>query len=262
MSLRPGISRKRPPSENGHVERLKRSKLATVAPSVTAQPSEYRSLQRRPSQRILDDCPERDEDLPPVSLIYDGFGSFKDIFHGQVDVPGLSDIDLTQLQDRVDALADKMCRFYPLEDDRRDAAIPHLNSIFAARTGVTIPELLPAAIGSARTDGHNVERHGAPGIVIEIRNWPANNNGIPQVKISGYVARSHARFVPAELLERWRVPTLGLTIVGEHEAYVMFSFCTDGQHNIRLRSSILWHYLTGPPVSKCRFDSYPIVHCS
>ena len=69
-----------------------------------------------------------------------------------MDVPGLSDICLTELQDWVDAFADSMCQFYAHEHDRRDAGTPHVNSIFAARTGVTtIPELWPGAIGSAVT---------------------------------------------------------------------------------------------------------------
>jgi len=83
-----------------------------------------------------------------------------------------------------------MCHFYTHENDRRDAGTPHLNSIFAARTGVaTIPE-----IGSAVTDGHDI---GAPGVVTEYKNRLANNGCIPQVEIAGYVARSHARFVLA-----------------------------------------------------------------
>jgi len=201
---------------------------------VLAQPSEYRSIQNRSSQRILDDRPGRDEDLPPISLIYDGFGYFLDIFHGHLDVPGLSDICLTELQDRVDAFADSMCCFYTHEDDCRDAGTPHVNSIFAARTGVTmIPELWPGAIGSAVTDGHNIGPHRAPSVVAEYKNWPANNGCIPQVEIAGYVARSHARFVSAELVRRWRIPTLGLTIVGEHETYVMFFICSHERHYIR-----------------------------
>jgi len=104
---------KRSNPEDRHVEHLKRSKLATLAPSVIAQPSEYRSIQNRSSQRILDDRPERDEDLPPVSLIYDGFGHFLDVFHGHLDVPGLSDVSLTELQDRVDAFAEHVSFLHP-----------------------------------------------------------------------------------------------------------------------------------------------------
>ncbi len=152
-----GISLKRLPSEAGNLERLKQSKLANTAPSLIAQPSEYCSLQGRLSERIFDDCPERDDDLPPISLIYDGFGSFLDIFLGRLDVPGLSDIDFRELQVHIDTFADSMCRFYTTEDDRRDAGIRHLNSIFATWTGdTTIPHLQPAAIGSARADRNNI----------------------------------------------------------------------------------------------------------
>ena len=138
-------------------ERLKRTKLATTSPSAVAQPSKYENNQNTPSEKILDDRPEQDADIPPVPLLYDGFGEFQDIVDGVTDVPGLSEVDMTELLKAVDDFAQKMCRFYENEDQRRDAALPTLNRIFSARSGAPIPALHASAVGSVRTDGHNVE---------------------------------------------------------------------------------------------------------
>jgi len=47
----------------------KRTKLATTAPSETGEPQAYRRLQRDPLERILDDRPIPDADMPPISLL-------------------------------------------------------------------------------------------------------------------------------------------------------------------------------------------------
>jgi len=68
-----------------------KSKLATDPPSVLALPNNYRSLQLKSAERILDDHPESDL-IPPVSesLLYEGFGQFLDVFCGRQDVHPMS----------------------------------------------------------------------------------------------------------------------------------------------------------------------------
>ena len=206
-----------PPPTEKIFERLKRTKLATTSPSTAAQPSRYESNQQTPSEKILDDRPERDPDIPPIPLLYEGFGEFLDIVDGAADVSGLSEVNMIELAKAVDDLALKMSRFFENDDRRRDAALPILNRIFAARVGATIPSLHASVIGSVRTDGHNVGKHGGAGIVIEFKNCAANNNAIAEVEMAGYVAHLHSKGmeVHKELFERWRVPCLGMTVVGE-----------------------------------------------
>jgi hypothetical protein len=198
-------------------ERLKRTKLVTTSPSTSAQPFKYQNNQNLPSVRILDDCPEQDADIPPVPLLYDGFGEFQDIIDGVTDVQGLSEVDMAELLKAVDDFAQKMCRFYENKDQRRDVALPILNRIFSARSGTSNPALHASAIGSVRTDGHNVGKHGGCGMITEFKNCVANNNTIAEVKLAGYVAHLHSKGmeVHRELFERWRVPCLGLTVIGE-----------------------------------------------
>jgi len=84
------------------------------------QPHTYEKLQREPSQRILDDRPTPDDDMPPISLLYDGFGSFLDITNGRNNVPGMADVNVPELQAAVDELANAMIEYYENENARRE----------------------------------------------------------------------------------------------------------------------------------------------
>ncbi|KAF8804084.1 hypothetical protein BYT27DRAFT_7108055, partial [Phlegmacium glaucopus] len=212
-----GISGKRTRSVTETAfDHMKRSKLTTTTPSTMAQPSIYENNQRTPSEKILDDRPKQDADIAPIPLLYDGFGEFLDIFDGGTDVPGLSEVNALELQKAVDDFAQKMCLFYDNEDEQRTATLPALDRIFSARTGTTIPSLHAAAIGSVRSDGHNVAKHGGGALVAEFKNQSAGNKAIAEVELTGYVARLHATGMKEhqDLFERWKVPSLGLTVVG------------------------------------------------
>ena len=80
--------------ELDHFEQAKRAKLTALAPSDASKPSYYQKIQGNASQKILDDRPLADVDVPPAPLLYSGFGHFVDIYNGCDDVPYLSDIDL------------------------------------------------------------------------------------------------------------------------------------------------------------------------
>jgi hypothetical protein len=206
-------------SEPDIFDRLKRTKLATIAPSTISKTAEYQSLQGDHSEKILDDRPVPD-DIPPISLLYEGFGHFFDIIDGRDNVLGIADVDSRELRRAVDELADKMTGFFGTEHERRDTANRCLNRIFSARKGVLIAALAASSMGSATSDGHNIVGHGAGSIVVEFKNWLAGISSLPSVELVGYIARLTAQAMGAdnarrELFLRWRVPCLGLTIVGE-----------------------------------------------
>lgn len=54
-------------------------------------------------------------------------------------------------------------------------------------------------------------------MVAKFKNISANKNPITEVEVAGYVARLHMleMNIRRELFERWRIPCLGLTVVGE-----------------------------------------------
>jgi len=212
---------KRPAPEpaEGFFNRLKRTKTVKNAPSDTGKSAIYESLQQQTSEKILDDRPHPDLDIPPIPLLYHGFGHFLDIMDARDDVPGLADVDVPELRNAVDDLAREMTGYFSKEDDRRDAALPCLNRIFLARRGINIPPLSAAAIGSVITDGHNTATHGAGTMAVEFKNWSTGVSSLPQIEVVCYVARLMAMKMDHEVLrqlyERWRVPCVGLTIVGE-----------------------------------------------
>ncbi|KAH8993239.1 hypothetical protein EDB86DRAFT_1366973 [Lactarius hatsudake] len=81
---------------------LKRAKLANGPPSFLAESQNYNRLQRNSRERLLDDRPEPDRDVPPVPLLYPGFGHFLDIVDGCDNVPGLADVKVAELRKAVD----------------------------------------------------------------------------------------------------------------------------------------------------------------
>jgi len=196
------------------LRRVKRTKIVTIAPSSVAKPDVFDNLE--PTEKILDDRPEPDPNIPPFALLYEGFGHFLDIMDG-CDVPELADIDVMKLHNEVDELATKMNRYYNYEYERRDAALPCLTRIFSARQGIKIPPLSAAGIGSVTSDGHNTGPHRAATAVVEIKNRITLINAIPHIELACYVARLNAIGMDEhpELFQQWRVPCLGLTIVGE-----------------------------------------------
>lgn len=203
--------------EEDHLHRIKRTKIVTIAPSSSGKPDVYESLQQEPAEKIFDDRPEPDFKIPSVALLYEGFGHFLDIMDGRNNVPGLADIDIMKLHKEVDGFASKMNKYYTDENARRDAALPCLTSIFLARRGINIPPLSAAAIGAARSNGHNTAPHCAATMVAELKNKIVGISSIPQVELACYVARLNAVGMEdhLQLFQRWRVPCLGLTIIGK-----------------------------------------------
>ena len=60
-------------------------------------------------------------------------------------------------------------------------------------------------------------------MVVEFRNKIAGINAIPQVELACYVARLNSTKVDEQLYLGWRIPCLGLTIVGELDIDILIS---------------------------------------
>ncbi|KAH9000546.1 hypothetical protein EDB86DRAFT_518108 [Lactarius hatsudake] len=151
---------------------------------------------------------------------------------GHDDVPVLADIQVAKLRMEVDALATEMARFFEKESQRRDKGLKHLKDIFASRWGTQIPQISASAIGSVASDGHNVASDGTSSIVVEFKNSNTEISAVPQVKVAGFVAHLNAALKKEAYLQ-WRVPCLGLTIVG---CDITFYAVLAVDHQIRLVS--------------------------
>lgn len=176
--------------------------------------AEYKSCQNYPEARILDDRPTRDQ-IPPPSLLYKGFGLFMDSYRRRVNDWLLSQHQ-RELEAAVDNFADEMTRIHKNDGERRESGLLALNGILSIH-GLNM--LAAASIDSSRiqTDGHNVGSHGAVSFIIEFKNEAVDISSIPEVELASYVAHSHGCVIQRnkELYMRWRVPCLGLTIVGK-----------------------------------------------
>jgi RIO1 family len=174
----------------------------------------YRSLQRIPTQKILDDRP-RPDSVPPVSLLYDGFGYFMDIFSRRGEICDL-DTKRQDLETAVDSFAEKMTYVYNNEANRREEGLWALNNILSLRSGGG-NKLMAASIDTCRTDGHYDGPHEATACIVEFKNELVDIGSMPIIELTSYVAHSHKQAMERfrEVFSGWRVPCLGLTIVGK-----------------------------------------------
>ena len=193
--------------------RVKRPKVVQIAPSSLAKPGTYEPMQGDPTE---DDRPREDDNIPPVSLLYEGFGQFLDIFAGDSNVESCNDVKASELEFAVDEFAESMCGFFDTEDDKKVTGLKRLNKIFAARKDGFRPKLAAAHIGAVTTDGQYTGDHGVVTMLCEFKNRSTGNRAIPEVELVGWFARSFARGVDnhPRKLSGWRVPALGVTIVG------------------------------------------------
>ena len=194
-----------------------RSKLVHETPSTVAQSSVYKSMQENPDEKLLDDRPAPDAGIPPISLLYSGFGHFIDVCSGRRTAPGHDQIDRPRLRKAVDTFANRMCDFFQKEVDRRDAGLDCLNEIYRSRNGPTpFPELLPSSRSTWTSDGHFTSAHHGISHVVEFKNENTGNKSNAKVQAAAYTAQSHTE-LPEELrplFKGWRLPCLGMTVVG------------------------------------------------
>ena len=81
----------------------------------------------------MDDRPNTDRFIPPISLLYDGFGYFDVVLYKRRPIPGECSILEVELWDEVDTFANQMAKFYYTEAERWDSVLYHLGRIIRAR---------------------------------------------------------------------------------------------------------------------------------
>ena len=200
-----------------------RMNIANQPPSRISEPKNYQALQKQPEQRILDDRPEADGLIPPISLLYDGFGIFEDVFREGLPVPGESEILEAKLWDEANDFADQMAAFYGNEAERRGVIHGCLAKIFRARRDplATGEEIMTSKIGSRQiiSDGHSKGEHGAIVFCIKCKNELSGISCEPSAELVSCVASSFKdemlKGSHQALFNGWRTPTLGMTVIGE-----------------------------------------------
>ncbi|KAF8129803.1 hypothetical protein EV363DRAFT_1417512 [Boletus edulis] len=183
------------------VERaIKHRKLHNKAPSVMGVP-EYLSLQINSTERLFGyrrrmvDCQELPEkDLPPVEVLFDGFGEFLEIWRAAYSSGFEAKPVTVEMRKNVDVFADTMSRAYLNEGARRLEGLEKLNTIFrptGPRDSITVPGDIPGASVASqtlRTDGLSCYS-GIPSIIVEFKNESAGSIAMPIVELAGYYSR-------------------------------------------------------------------------
>ena len=203
-------------------ERFLELKIVNVAPSSIAKTENYRKIQKQYSQRILDDRPRTDGFVPPISLLYDGFGVFDDVLCERGQVPGETSIPEVEFLGKVNAFAKEMAEFYGSEADRQKAVIHRLEDIFSVHSDPAIARgsLSASKIGSRPiiSDGHVKGAHGAIIFCVECKNEISGTSCEPSAELVSRVANSFKEGLNGEhraLFHGWRTPALGMIQIGK-----------------------------------------------
>jgi len=170
----------------------------------------------------MDDRPKADRFIPPISLLYDGFGVFDDVIQERSPVDGEDSVLGVELWQEVSDFANQMAKFYAEESERRNVVLDHLDRIFRARMDPQVvgESLRASRVGSRQiiSDGHSTGAHGAMVICIECKNELSGISCEPSAELVSYVASSFKEQLNGEhqaLFQGWRVPALGMTQIGE-----------------------------------------------
>jgi len=108
-----------------------------------------------------------------------------------------------------------MGSYYPKEDARRNKGLKIINNILMSHSDAgDIPPLAASSILNYRSDGHIVGSHGGAVCVTEFKNEIHGISLVPYVEATAYAVQTHTAMIPA-LFQGWRLPCLGLTIVGK-----------------------------------------------
>ena len=220
MSPFPGIpvQSQAPSVSTSILDSLRHLRITKEAPSVAAKLENYSKSQKNYRKGILDDRPGKDDLIAPIPLLYQPFGHFRDIRCG-VKAPGEGDIHEGELREKVDALADAMTMFHESKEERRSKFVKHLEAIFRVPPGSINSSKIPS--GQTISDGHVNGEHGAMVFCLECENELSAASCEPIAKLISYIAtsfQSRADDHP-EPFRRWRVPALGVTLVGEFTLY-------------------------------------------
>jgi hypothetical protein len=168
----------------------------------------------------LYDRPEPRTDIPHVFLLYEGFGEFLDIFHGRKDVPGFDLSKQRAMEFRVNDFADEMASLYETESSRRFTAIPAMDILFSAfacegEMGPFLKGTFDPPMSVGRVKGE----HGAISCIVLFKNESCDIEIMPHIELINHVAHSFNAAMTQgrndQLFRGWRVPCLGITIVGE-----------------------------------------------
>ena len=143
-------------------EEAKRCTLSSTALSHFNSFSQYQSLQCGLEQRILDDFPQPDLNIPPLSLLYNGFGRFNDHITRAASLQTFH----PNLKMLVDEFTEKVCETQDEECKQHDLQNILLRILFPLEQ---ISFDYSLNLSNAKSDGHVFGAHGGPISIVEFK---------------------------------------------------------------------------------------------
>ena len=197
-----GIPAGRQPSEDEFIQRFESLRLVKVQPSKLNSYKAYSELQNDKDEKILNNRPKQDADIPPLALLYRGFGLFSDSIKSGI-VSG-------SIKGDVDKLVQAVCEIGS-EGEKQGATRGLLHKILFPG-GVPFESQVNNSSQRA-TDGHTlVDATGGPLFIVEYKR--EINVAEPQLAACFMQLVASAEAVVSRIFRGWRQPALGLAIRG------------------------------------------------
>jgi len=176
--------------------------LSLAKPSNLNIFSTYQHLQLDPKQKILDDFPQPDLNIPPLALLYNGFGRFYDHITSAASSQTFH-IDLKMLVDQLVAKASE------IQDEKyiQQTLEGILHEILFPSQEVEITTFLDSS--RARSDGYVIGLHDGPIFIVELKRQLTT----AEPQMAAYFHRLATRTPEATALA-WRQSCLGIIIRG------------------------------------------------
>jgi hypothetical protein len=203
------LGKRSPEFEYGYGDDLEERKLVKLAPSTINNGSKYNRLQEDKQEKLLDDRPERDPHIPPLPLLYRGFGLFYDAMNNWTQTPECH----AALRDNVDELMDMMCELTNVQRKKDDAHEVLVRILFPGsqktfRYGIDDSIDEKHSI-TRKTDGHILGAHNGPLFIAGFK----TDIAAAEVQLANHFMLLSSK-VEKDIFLSWRLPCLGLLIRG------------------------------------------------
>ncbi len=194
--------------EEDYLEDVKSRMLVTLPPDALNYDSLYAEMQKDKKQKILDDCPVPDKGIPPLSLLYHGFGRFLDFMRSVAKKP--STFFNPGLRDNVDEIMDVIYKCGCVQDKQDNIQELLLNIFFPDSQKAFKHYDYVGAKSHATSNGHILAAHDGPSVILVIKQHMAT----AEPELAGHFM-CLALQAKEPILYGWRQPALGVIMCGE-----------------------------------------------
>lgn len=189
---------------------------------------QYRALQDSPDDRLCDfrvnhpcpiNSPLKDEKLPPIEVLFGGFGEFLETWRSAYLPDFKAEKVPSDMKARVDEFVDAMSLLYVDEELRCREGLRFLNIFFSPHQMMAPAEVSPTNSEHRSSRSHAHYLHGPcsiPCVIVEFKNESSGSIAMPIIELVSYYSHMAIKIREdfPEVLRRSKLPALGITVVG------------------------------------------------